>query len=248
MVKGEKAPFDGSGRRLPRLGKASRFVYSRKRELLTTTGYEDFSVPFSLSGAPDIECFVARERELAEMRKILRSDGSRRAVVLHGLGGIGKTQLAIEYAKQYKEDYSAVFWLNIKDQDALKQSFVWMAKQVQRAHPSASRISSLDMKDPDDVIDAVKAWLSLLNNTRWLLVFDNYDNPKLPGNTDQEALDIHEFLPESYQGSVIITTRSSRVEPGSSIRMKKMENIRNSLEILSSTSKRSIQETGKSTV
>ena len=46
------------------------------------------------------------------------------------------------------------------------------------------------MKDPDDVIDTVKAWLSLLNNTRWLLVFDNYDNPKLPGNTDQEALDI----------------------------------------------------------
>ena len=44
------------------------------------------------------------------------------------------------------------------------------------------------MKDPDDVIDTVKAWLSLLNNTRWLLVFDNYDNPKLPGNTDQEAL------------------------------------------------------------
>ena len=71
---------------------------------------------------------MARERELAEMRKILRSDGSRRAVVLHGLGGMGKTQLAIKYAKRHKNDYSAMFWLNIKDRDAVRQSFIRMAK------------------------------------------------------------------------------------------------------------------------
>lgn len=182
------------------------------------------------------------------MREILRSDGSRRAVVLHGLGGMGKTQLAIEYAKRHKDDYSAMFWLNIKDRDAVRQSFVRVAKQVQQAHPSASRISSLDMKDPDDVINVVKAWLSLLNNTRWLLIFDNYDNPKLPGNTNDAALNIDEFLPESYQGSVIITTRSLRVESGSPIPLKKMEDIRDGLRILSNNSKRCIQETGKTTV
>lgn len=203
--------------------------------MLTITGHKDFSIPFSLSDAPDIEHFVARKQELAEIHQALRSDGSRRVVVLHGLGGIGKTQLAIEYAKRHKDDYSAIFWLNIKDQDALQQTFVNVAKQIQRQHPAARRINRLDMKDLDDVVDAVKTWLSQPNNTRWLLIYDNYDNPKLPSNTDPAALDVRNFLPESYQGSVIITTRSSRVEFGHPIRMKKMEDIHHSLEILSNT-------------
>jgi hypothetical protein len=65
----------------------------------------------------------------------------------------------------------------------------------------------------DDVVDGVKAWLGL-PNTRWLMIYDNYDNPKLLGNTDPAALDIRKFLPESWQGSVIITSRSRQVGIG----------------------------------
>ncbi|KAH9205404.1 hypothetical protein DL95DRAFT_417453 [Leptodontidium sp. 2 PMI_412] len=57
----------------------------------------------SASNVSDVEHFVARKTELAEIHKALGSDGSRRVVVLHGLGGIGKTQLAAAYAKQHKE-------------------------------------------------------------------------------------------------------------------------------------------------
>ena len=153
--------------------------------------YDDFSVAFGLSDTAEIEHFVAREEELKEIQKSLGSDGSRRIVVIHGLGGIGKTQLAVAYAKRYRDKYSAVFWLNIKDEDSLKQSFASVAKRILREHPSASRLSTVDFKgDLEDVIDAVKAWLSLPNNTRWLMIYDNYDNPKLPGNTDAAALDI----------------------------------------------------------
>ncbi|RDL36051.1 uncharacterized protein BP5553_06663 [Venustampulla echinocandica] len=56
-------------------------------------------VTFSLSNTSDVEHFVAREAELVEMYMALSGDGSRRAVVLHGLGGIGKTQLSVVYAK-----------------------------------------------------------------------------------------------------------------------------------------------------
>jgi ATP/maltotriose-dependent transcriptional regulator MalT len=77
---------------------------------------------------------VAREEELSEIHRMLRGDGSRHTVVLHGLGGVGKTQLAIAYAKQYKDNYSAVFWLNIKDKDSLKQGFAKVAKQIIRDH------------------------------------------------------------------------------------------------------------------
>ena len=168
----------------------------------------------------------------------LSGDASRHTVVLHGLGGIGKTQLSIAYAKRHMDSYSAIFWLNIKDEDSLKQSFTKVARQILREHPSASRLSSVEIERLDEVIDAVKAWLSLPNNTRWLMIYDNYDNPKLPGNTDPTAVDIRKFLPESYQGSVIITTRSSRVDIGHRIQIRKLENIHDSLEILSNTSRR----------
>ena len=114
-----------------------------------------------------------------------------------------------------------------------------MAKQILQEHPSASQLSSVDIKgDLDEVIDAVKAWLSLPNNTRWLMIFDNYDNPKLPGNTDPAAVNVRKFLPESYQGSVIITTRSSQVKIGYPIQVRKLENVSDSLEILSNVSRR----------
>ena len=210
-------------------------------EILTGIGTkrEDFSVAFGLSDVPEVEHFVAREDELAEMHGTLRGNGSRRTVVLHGLGGIGKTQLTIAYAKQHKDNYSAVFWLNIKDEDSLKRSFSKAAKQILREHPSVSRLSSVDIKENfDEVIDAVKAWLSLPNNTRWLMIYDNYDNPKLPSNTDPAAVDIRNYLPESYHGSVIITTRSSEVKIGHPIRIKKLEDMRDSVKILLNASRR----------
>jgi ATP/maltotriose-dependent transcriptional regulator MalT len=182
---------------------------------------------------------VAREDELSKIHKILQGDGSRRTVTLEGLGGIGKTQLSIAYAKRYKDNYSAIFWLNIKDKDSLKQSFVNIAKQILRDHPSASRLSNIDTNgNLDEIVDAVKTWLSLPNNTRWLIVYDNYDNPKVASNAHPAAVNIHEYLPESCQGSVIITTRSSQVGFGHPIRLRKLENMEDCLMILSNTSRR----------
>jgi AAA ATPase domain len=196
-------------------------------------------VAFSLSNVSEIEQLVAREEELAEIHRALHSDGSRRTVVLQGLGGIGKTQLTIAYAKRHKDSYSAVFWINIKDEYSLKQSFSKAAKQILREHPSASRLSRVDIKENiDEVIDAVKAWLSLPNNTRWLMIYDNYDNPKLPSNTDPAAVDIQKFLPESYQGSVIVTTRLSQVKIGHPIQIRKLGDVCDCVKILSNTSRR----------
>jgi hypothetical protein len=218
--------------------------------VLTRVGikHEDFSLAFSLSNVPEIEHFVAREEELREMHTNLSSDGSRRTVVLHGLGGIGKTQLSVAYAKRHKDSYSAIFWLNIKDKDSLKQSFAKIARQILREHPLNSRLSKVDANENlDEVVDAVKAWLSLADNTRWIMIYDNYDNPKLPGNTDPAAVDIRKFLPESYQGSIIITTRSSEVRIGHPIQVRKFGNVHDSLEILSNASRRDGLRSSKDT-
>jgi hypothetical protein len=182
-----------------------------------------------------------------KIHKILSGDGSRRTVVLHGLGGIGKTQLTVAYAKRHKNNYSAIFWLNIKDKDSLEQSFVKVAKQILQDYPSASRLSNINTnQNLNEVVDAVKAWLSISNNTRWLTIYDNYDNPKVAGNADPAAVDIRRFLPESYQGSIIITTRSSQIGIGIPIQVQKLGNVDHCLKILSNASKREELINGKS--
>ncbi|KAI8948859.1 hypothetical protein F4801DRAFT_591546 [Xylaria longipes] len=224
-------------------GEGRQYAQKRLREEIqkVTKGSEhnDFSITFSLSDVPDIPYFVTRERELAEIRRKLSSDGSRRAVVLQGLGGIGKTQLAIAYAKRYRDEYSAIFWLNIKDMASIQQSFTKVAKQILRQNPDSSRLSALDIQhNHEEVVDAVKAWLSLPGNTRWLLIFDNFDTPKLSNSTDDGGIDISRFLPEAYQGSVIVTTRSSQVNLGHMIRIRKLESLKDGLQILATTSGR----------
>jgi len=61
----------------------------------------------------------------------------------------------------------------------------------------------------DHVVKVVKAWLEIPKNMRWLMVFDNYDNPTRSGNPDYSAVDVRQFLPGCDYGSIITTTRSS---------------------------------------
>ena len=97
----------------------------------------------------------------------------------------------------------------------------------------------------DQVVTAVKTWLDLQRNTRWLMIYGNYDNPRTPGNLDRSAVDICAFLPQADHGSIIITTRSAQVNQGHRIHIQKLANIREGLEILSKTSKRGNIENGR---
>jgi hypothetical protein len=207
---------------------------------LTGTGvdFEQFAVGLNLASFPKAAQFVAREKELSKMHELLHDHSNRTCVVLYGLGGIGKTQLAIEYIRRHKEKYKAIFWLNANDQDSLKLSFRDVAQQVLKYHPSTSLLAGADLDDLGQVVYAVKAWLDLQKNTRWLMIYDNYDNPKTPGNLDRSAVDIRQFLPRSDQGSIIITTRSSRVSQGRRVHVQKLLDVKEGLEILLNTSGR----------
>ncbi|SLM36237.1 P-loop containing nucleoside triphosphate hydrolase [Lasallia pustulata] len=201
---------------------------------------DDFTVPFSLSGIPETENFVGRKEELAKIKKAFQGDGSQRAVVLlHGLGGIGKTQLAVTFVKEHRDIYSAIFWLNGKNEDTLKQSFAIMANRLYKEHPSSALLrTAAEAKDVDQIVIIIRQWLSAKENHRWMLVFDNIDNPKLPGNGDPQAYDVRSYFPEAYQGSILITTRSSRLKIGKVVSVRKLVDIRESIAILTSTSGR----------
>ena len=142
-----------------------------------------FAVGFDLFAIPEAAQFVARENELAEMRRLLHGHKSRSVVVLHGLGGIGKTQLAIEYTTRHKEKYTAVFWLNANNEDSLKSSFRDIAQHIleqQKGKPSTSILASVDLNgNLDQVVTAVKTWLSLQRNTRWVSFMEKEEPPSL---------------------------------------------------------------------
>jgi hypothetical protein len=186
-----------------------------------------------------VDHFVGREEKITEMCEALQYDGSRKTAVVHGLGGMGKTQLALAYAQRHKDDYSAVFWVNSKDVDTLKQGYAAAARRIYREHPSLVHLKAVaEGSDLDEAAEAVRRWLSSAGNDRWLVIYDNYDTPKLPGHNEPGTFDIRPFLPEADQGSILITTRSSQLQLGRPVAVKKLQNIKYSLEILSQTSRR----------
>ena len=200
---------------------------------------ESFSVSFSLLEVPETEHFVARQEELNQIHKALDGDSRPGIVVLYGLGGISKTQLAVTYAKRHKANYSAIFWLNSNDEDSLKQSFGRAARHILKQYPSTYWLSMLSEENSlDKMVDAVKLWLNHPKNTQWLIVYDNYDSRKLRDNTVPTAADRQRLLFGVDHGSIIITTRSSQVEFGYRIKVGKLRYSRDSLDILSFTSRR----------
>lgn len=200
---------------------------------------EQHTVRFNLRSFPEAAQFVAREQELSKMHELLYGHSSRAAVVLHGLGGIGKTQLAVEYVRRHKEKHTAIFWLNANDEDSLQLSFRSIARQVLQSHPSTRVLGSVDLEgDLNRVVDAVKTWLDLQGNARWLLIYDNYDNPRISNKSDHLTVDIRQYLPESDQGSIIITTRSARVTQGRRLHIQKLTGLEDGLMILANTSGR----------
>jgi hypothetical protein len=196
-------------------------------------------------------------------QKLGRSPG-RRTVVVHGLGGMGKTQLAIAYMKRHRNDYSASIWLNARDETSLNQSFRNAAIRILREHPSLSYMQTTVSDKDGNASLAVRRWLDEPTNERWLLIYDNYDHPKMGGDTGEapardgghsgrhgeadqsapEGYDIRQYLPDTDHGAVIVTTRSSTVQIGELLRLQKLRKIEDSLLILESTSGRTGAQDG----
>jgi hypothetical protein len=184
--------------------------------------------------------FVDRGEELEAIHQELLHDGTHKTVVVHGLGGMGKTQLATK-------EYSAVFWINSKDVDTLKQGHVTAAKQILHDHPSLVHLKAIaESSNLDEAMESVKQWLSHPQNTRWLVIYDNYDTPKLSEHDEGGTFDLRPFLPEVHQGAILITTRSSQLRLGRSVVVRKLQNIEDSIDILAHASGREELSSGRS--
>lgn len=86
---------------------------------------DDFHVHFQLMGSLVAGHFVDRDPEMEAMERHLlptKAQTERKMHILHGLGGIGKTQLAIAHARKHQRTYSAVLWVNGNSRNTVLQS------------------------------------------------------------------------------------------------------------------------------
>jgi hypothetical protein len=153
-----------------------------------------------------VENFLGRQGELDQLWQYLRptDSQSRKVVILHGLGGIGKTQLAIRFARDHKHDFTAIFWLSGKDRGILLQSLSSIFPRL----PGHSRGN--EVNNDEDVYQRARNvlwWLALEGNTRWLIIFDNVDQYSPFNCSAGDAYDIAEFFPGADHGSILITSR-----------------------------------------
>ena len=170
-----------------------------------------YGIPFSLKSVP-VGRFAERSKDTQVLEQaLLQQDNTktRRLLVAYGLGGVGKTQLAANFARRHRDSFSSVLWLNGSSESSLKQSFAAFASQIPTGQISeASRLYTAGHGcDIDGVVRDVLNWLNITDNSKWLLVVDNVDQDERRYEEDGEAYDIEEYLPDSDHGSVLITTR-----------------------------------------
>lgn len=134
--------------------------------------------------------FVGRERTLQQLGTGLSGEGViavTQVDAIHGLGGVGKTQLAARYARVHRGDYDVIWWLRAEQPATLRADLAALAV--------ALGLVDVDVEEPE-AVGAAQGWLA--RTPRWLLVFDNVPAPAT----------IVELVPEGEGGHVLITSRA----------------------------------------
>ncbi len=129
--------------------------------------------------------FVGREMVLQQIHEEMTGGGH--SFALSGLGGIGKTQIAIEYIYRYFQHYSAIFWINATTPEHITSDFVSIAQVLE--------LPGRQKRDQREIVEAVIRWLNEQHD--WLLVIDNVGDIEL----------VKRFLPARQQGFLLFTTR-----------------------------------------
>jgi tetratricopeptide (TPR) repeat protein len=134
--------------------------------------------------------FTGRDNILSHLYAVLQDNKTAaltQAQAISGLGGIGKTQIAVEYAYRFSDVYQAILWVTASSREAFTSDFVKLAALLD--------LPEQHEQDQEFVVRAVKRWLS--THTHWLLILDNVDNLDM----------LADFLPVHSSGDVLITTR-----------------------------------------
>ncbi|KAI0834740.1 P-loop containing nucleoside triphosphate hydrolase protein [Hypoxylon sp. FL0890] len=140
--------------------------------------------------------FYGRGTQLEKLSSSLEpSCPGRKGIVMFGIGGSGKTQLALQYIKKRKQLYKAVIWINAFTSEQITESFIDAFHLISKLWPAK------DLPNPYVGENKVKFVLARLRSTlhrNWLLVIDSAD--------DLHSHNIVQLVPDSIHGSIIITS------------------------------------------
>jgi hypothetical protein len=161
--------------------------------------------------------FCSRDDILQELDEVLLPKNRTNQAVpglqsfaLWGLGGVGKTQVAIEFALTRKTHFDAVFWIEADEISKLAESFSQIALQL-------GLVTDAEATDRVVARNITLEWLSTSTKplskegnepilgsveVNWLLVFDNADNPEL----------LRDYWPMASQGSILLTSRDPMIQ------------------------------------
>ena len=140
--------------------------------------------------------FTGREETLQHMHDyfFLAKEGNHPfPLALCGLGGVGKTQTALEYAYHFCDRYQAVLWLNVETPETL------ITDAIRLTHLFG--LPQQDQREPRRAIGAVKEWLN--THAQWLVILDNVEDFAI----------VDEILPQSGTGHILLTTQEQALGP-----------------------------------
>ncbi|KAK0756133.1 hypothetical protein N5P37_011345 [Trichoderma harzianum] len=181
-----------------------------KKEIADATSHDDgpssqtaenctWIVPFERNPS-----FTSRESDLKRLRQMLFPGQHTAKVAISGLGGVGKTQLALELVYRVKNDHKncSVIWIPATSKESLGQAYRNAAAKL--------GISGYDDAKAD-VKRLVQNHLSSESAGQWLLVFDNADEIGMwVDQSLQESSRLIDYMPKSVHGSIIFTTRDKK--------------------------------------
>ena len=146
--------------------------------------------------------FRGREGLLDSMGELLDANRLLAVVALTGMGGVGKSETALEYVYRNAERYQMVAWIRAERPESLAADYCAVG----------SSLGLPETPEQQHRIEAVRSWLE--RNDRWLLIFDDATDPAV----------LRAFLPRSHSGHVIVTSRNtSWRELAASIEVKVLE-------------------------
>ena len=143
--------------------------------------------------------FKGRDLVLDQLRASLSKPANWISAIIgkavHGLGGVGKTRLAVEFAWRHADDYSAVLFVVADSPDSLRRNLAALTV------PLALHLAEHEAKKEEHRVAATLRWLT--QHPGWLLILDNAD-------TDPAAAEVDALLPRLHGGQVLITSRLNR--------------------------------------
>lgn len=154
-------------------------------------------VPFSRNKA-----FVGRENYIAKLEESISTPGETQKTAVCGLGGIGKTQIALELAYRMRDSYPdvSVFWIPCTSYESVEQAYMDIAQ-----------ITGLALRDAAAVKEQVNAYLSHERSGKWLLIFDNADDMEMWTKSSETSPALKSLLPQNETGHILFTSRNRKL-------------------------------------